>query len=116
MDTSTGMVGPLTDTAGVHLTLGLRLLLGTLPQGCRPICGAVPGGSSLSFSHTWRKGEVANAAAQPPDAAPSATVPIEGQMSEEEMDKGAEKDFQAVLRHGPDVEVSFPESCRRARS
>lgn len=73
-------------------------------------------GQVSRFLHTWRKGEIANAAAQPPDAAPSATVPIEGQMSEEEMDKGAEKDFQAVLRHGPDVEVSFRGSCRRTRS
>lgn len=93
----------------LHVFISLWILdycLGHFLRGVVQSVARYQVGRVSRLLYTWRKGEIAKAAAQPPDAAPSATVPIEGQMSEEEMDKGAEKDFQAVLRHGPDVEVS----------
>ncbi|WWC61209.1 uncharacterized protein I303_103789 [Kwoniella dejecticola CBS 10117] len=41
---------------------------------------------------------------QPKDAAPEATEKSPSDPSDDELDKGAEKDLQAVIRHGPDVE------------
>ncbi|ORY33728.1 hypothetical protein BCR39DRAFT_518906 [Naematelia encephala] len=42
---------------------------------------------------------------QPPEAAESAKVPGPGEPSDDEIDHGAEADFQAVLRHGPQVQL-----------
>ncbi|WWD01496.1 hypothetical protein V866_008440 [Kwoniella sp. B9012] len=42
---------------------------------------------------------------QPPDAAPEATTKSPSDPSDDELDKGAERDLQAVIRHGPDVQL-----------
>ncbi|WWC90109.1 uncharacterized protein L201_005042 [Kwoniella dendrophila CBS 6074] len=42
---------------------------------------------------------------QPKDAAPEAIQKSSSDPSDDELDKGAEKDFQAVIRHGPDVQL-----------
>lgn len=42
---------------------------------------------------------------QPPEASESAKKKQPGEPSDEELDQGAEKDLQAVLRHGPEVQV-----------
>ncbi|WVW83205.1 hypothetical protein I302_105223 [Kwoniella bestiolae CBS 10118] len=42
---------------------------------------------------------------QPPDASPQATTKSPSDPTDDELDKGAEKDFQAVIRHGPDVQL-----------
>lgn len=43
---------------------------------------------------------------QPPEAAESAKVRSPGEPSDDEIDAGAEKDFNLVLEHAPKVEVS----------
>ncbi|WVQ78032.1 hypothetical protein IAT38_000113 [Cryptococcus sp. DSM 104549] len=42
---------------------------------------------------------------QPVDAAPETKVVLPTDPSEDELDRGAEKDFKAVIRHGPDVQL-----------
>ena len=43
---------------------------------------------------------------QPTCASESALKPVPGQPSDDEIDRAAEKDYEACLRHSPDVEVS----------
>ena len=43
---------------------------------------------------------------KPSAASESGSKPRPGQPSDEEIDQGAEADFEAVIRHGPDVEVN----------
>jgi hypothetical protein len=44
---------------------------------------------------------------QPSDASESAKTRSEGEPSDEEIDEGAERDFNLVLEHAPRVEVSL---------
>jgi hypothetical protein len=45
---------------------------------------------------------------QPPEASAEAKKPGKGELSDEEIDAGAEKDFLLVLEHAPKVEVRSP--------
>lgn len=86
-----------------------RLLLGSLPARHGPIHVEVSS-EQLSVSSrftTWLM-------QKPENAAPSAGKAMPGDPTEDELDAGAEKDFQAVLRHGPDVTVRClidPRAC-----
>ncbi|WRT67062.1 uncharacterized protein IL334_004028 [Kwoniella shivajii] len=42
---------------------------------------------------------------QPPDAAPEAVKKSASDPSDDELDEGAEKEFKAVIRHGPEVQL-----------
>ena len=66
------------------------------------MCNVIPLTGDYCLGHFLRGYVQSSARYQPSSATPAARVVGD----DEKIDHGAEADFQAVIRHGPDVEVS----------